>query len=142
LAGNWAKLKSTLMEGEVPHILKQLILFNTSRERGCKYCTEAHGIFANSMSQMIRTNEYFKVTENLDSPLIPESYRSAIRIVTKAALYPEQITDEDFQKLYDAGFDEQEVQELMAQADLANMLNTIAHLSGIKIDSEFLEAHE
>ena len=40
----------------------------------------------------------------------------------------------------DAGFDEEEVQELMAQADLVNMLNTIADISGIKIDNELLEA--
>ena len=33
LAGNWAKLKSTLMQGGVPNVLKQLIIFNASRER-------------------------------------------------------------------------------------------------------------
>lgn len=35
-----------------------------------------------------------------------------------------------------------EVQELMAQADLVNMLNTIADVSGIKIDNELLETPE
>lgn len=140
LAGNWAKLKSTLMEGDVPNVLKQLIIYNASKEKGCKYCAEAHGVFADSMSKMISDNENFKVTENLDSTLIPESYRTAIKVVTKAALHPAQINDADFKKLYDAGFDEQEVQELMAQADLVNMLNTIADVSGIKIDNELLEA--
>jgi alkylhydroperoxidase family enzyme len=37
------------------------------------------------------------------------------------------------------GFDQAEIQELMAQADLVNMLNTIADISGIKIDNELLE---
>lgn len=140
LAGNWAKLKSTLMQGEVPNVLKQLIIFNASRERGCKYCTEVHGIFADSMSKMISDNENFKVTENLNSAIIPESYRIAIKVVTKAALASSQITDADFQELHDAGFDRQEIQELMAQADLVNMLNTFAEISGIKLDNELLKA--
>ena len=76
----------------------------------------------------------------IDSSLIPESYRTAIKVVTKAALRPAQITDEDFNLLEEAGFDQEEVQELMAQADLVNMLNTIADISGIKIDNELLEA--
>ena len=140
LAGNWAKLKATLLEGEVPNVLKQLIMYNASKEKGCKYCAEAHGIFADSMSKMISDNENFRVTENLDSPLIPESYRTAIKIVTKAALHPSQVTDADFEKLTSVGFDDQEIQELMAQADLVNMLNTMADVSQIKIDNELIEA--
>lgn len=140
LEGNWAKLKSTLMMGEVPNVLKQLIIYNVSREKGCDYCAHAHGIFADSMSQMINDNENYRVTEDLDSTLIPESYRTAIKVVTKAALHPAQVTEEDFSLLEEAGFDELEIQELMAQADLVNMLNTIADISGIKIDNELLEA--
>lgn len=139
LAGNWAKLKTTLVQGEIPNVLKQLILYNASKERECEYCTETHGMFADSMSNMINDNENFRVTEDLDSQLIPESYRIAIKVVTKAALYPSQIEDADFQKLQDAGFDTEEIQELMAQADLVNMLNTMADVSGVKIDKE-LEA--
>ncbi|MEH6408418.1 MAG: carboxymuconolactone decarboxylase family protein [Leeuwenhoekiella sp.] len=140
LEGNWAKLKSTLMMGEVPNVLKQLIIYNVSREKGCDYCAEAHGIFADSMSKMINDNENFRVTEDLDSTLIPESYRTAIKVVTKAALHPEQVSDKDFALLGVAGFDDDEIHELMSQADLVNMLNTIADISGIKIDNELLEA--
>jgi AhpD family alkylhydroperoxidase len=140
LSGNWSKLKSTLIEGEVPNILKQLIIYNVSKIRGCEYCAKAHGIFANSMSRMINEDDNFKVTENLDSPLLPNSYKKAIRLVTKAALQTETITDEDFEELEAEGFTPAEIQELMAQADLVNMLNTIATISGIKVDNELLEA--
>ncbi|MCC9135478.1 carboxymuconolactone decarboxylase family protein [Pontibacter silvestris] len=139
LRGNWAKLKSTLVEGQVPNILKQLIIYNVSKERGCDYCAKAHGIFADSMSGLISDEENFKVTENLDSPSLPNSYKVAINLVTKAAITTTAVTDEDFQQLAEAGFTEEEVQELMAQADLVNMLNTIATISGIKVDNELLE---
>jgi len=139
LKGNWGKLKNTLMEGEVPNVLKQLIIYNVSKERGCNYCSHAHGIFADSMSAMISEEDGFKATESLNSPSMPVSYRTAVNVVTKAALDHKNISDEDFQELENAGFSKQEIQELMAQADLVNMLNTIADVSGIKIDNELLE---
>lgn len=139
LKGNWGKLKSTLIEGDVPNVLKQLIIYNVSKERGCEYCAHAHGIFADSMSAMISEDPEFKATENIDAPSMPVSYRTAVEVVTKAALNHSQITDADFTKLKDAGFSNLEIQELMAQADLVNMLNTIADISGIKIDNELLE---
>ncbi len=139
LQGNWGKLKNTLMEGEVPNVLKQLIIYNVSKERGCNYCSHAHGIFADSMSAMISEEDGFKATESLNSPSMPVSYRTAVNVVTKAALNHKEISDEDFQELENAGFSKPEIQELMAQADLVNMLNTIADVSGIKIDNELLE---
>ena len=142
LRGNWSKLKNTLMEGQVPNVLKQLIIYNVSKERGCNYCSHAHGIFADSMSSMISKDEGFRATQNLHSPSMPVSYRTAVQIVTKAALNHADISDEDFETLEEAGFTSKEIQELMAQADLVNMLNTIADVSGIKIDNELLETPE
>jgi AhpD family alkylhydroperoxidase len=139
LEGNWTKLKSTLLEGKVPNILKQLIIYNVSHDRGCDYCAHAHGVFADSMSSLLSPDKDFRVTDDLDSPVLPDSYKTAIRIVTKAAINTEEITDEDFDKLAADGFTEAEIQELMAQADLVNMLNTIATISGIKVDNELLE---
>mgnify|MGYP005829052647 CR=1 FL=1 len=142
LEGNWSKLKNTLMKGNVPNVLKQLIIYNVSKSRGCNYCSHAHGIFADSMSSMISEEEGFKATENIDSPSMPASYKKAINIVTKAALQHSEVSDEDFAELEKIGFSNTEIQELMAQADLVNMLNTIADVSGIKIDNELLETPE
>jgi AhpD family alkylhydroperoxidase len=139
LEGNWIKLKKTLLEGKVPNILKQLIIYNVSQKRGCDYCAHAHGVFADSMSGLLSSDKNFKVTDDLDSPVLPDSYKTAISVVTKAALETSELMDDDFAKLEEAGFTEEEIQELMAQADLVNMLNTIATISGIKVDNELLE---
>lgn len=140
LEGNWAKLKSTLLCGKVPNILKQLIIYNVSKLRGCDYCSHAHGVFADSMSGLISSDGSFRVTDDLESPVLPDSYKTAIRVVTKAAIDTKELTDEDFEDLSRDGFTDEEIQELMAQADLVNMLNTIATISGIKVDNELLEA--
>lgn len=137
LRGNWAKLRATLIQGSVPNIIKQLIIYNVSAQRGCQYCAKAHAVFADTMGKSFGEN--FIITRNLDSDLIPLSYRTAVNVVSRAALNSASVTATDFQTLFAAGFDEQEIQELMAQADLVNMLNTIADISGIRIDNELLE---
>ena len=139
LEGNWIKLKNTLMKGNVPNVLKQMIILNVSKSRGCSYCAYAHGVFADSMRTLISDKEDFRPSKNLDSPVIPKSYRTAIKVVTKAALHPQQLNGQDFDELSSAGFDTAEIRELMAQADLVNMLNTLADVSGIGIDKELLQ---
>lgn len=137
LRGNWAKLRSTLIMGDVPNLIKQLIIYNVSATRGCEYCARAHAVFANMMGKSF--GEDFVITDNLDSDLIPLSYRTAVQVVTKAALHSTSVGPADFEQLASVGFDEREIQELMAQADLVNMLNTIADVSGIRIDNELVE---
>lgn len=140
LRGNWAKLKSTMLIGKVPFILKQLIIYNISKSKGCLYCTQAHGIIADSLSKSITGDDRIKLTENLQSDHIPASYKVALKVVTRAALHPSTIHDADFEELRDEGFSNEEIQELMSLADLTNMLNTLADISGIRIDNELMEA--
>ena len=140
LNGNWEKLKSVLLRGNIPMVLKQLIIYNISQKKGCDYCTQAHGIMANSMSSAISDEQGFVLTENMNSGHIPSSYKSAIDIVTNAAINPSEVTEKDFEELKDEGFSDDEIQELFAHADLVNMLNTVADISGIKLDNELMEA--
>tara|TARA_B100001109_G_scaffold254720_1_gene255275 strand:+ start:4682 stop:5242 length:561 start_codon:yes stop_codon:yes gene_type:complete len=140
LRGNWEKLKSVMLRGSIPMILKQLIIYNISKERGCEYCAQAHGVMADSMSSALNDNPDFRVTENMDSTSIPPSYKAAIRIITNSALNPASTSEDDFEALQDEGFSDDEIQELFAHADLVNMLNTVADISGIKLDNELMEA--
>ena len=139
LRGNWEKLRNTMLRGKVPFVLKQLIIYNISNLKGCDYCAQAHGIIADSLGKSLTGKEDIKLTENLASSYIPSSYRKAIEVVTRCALAPRSTSDDDFDELRDEGFSLEEVQELMALADLTNMVNTIADISGIHIDNELME---
>lgn len=139
LRGNWEKLRATMLRGNIPFLLKQLIIHNISSLKGCEYCTHAHGVMANSLAPTLISDSEIRITENLDSDLIPNSYRVAINIVTRCALNPGLTTDDDFAELEEEGYTPEEIQELMALADLTNMVNTIAEISGIKIDNELVE---
>ncbi|MGB5850463.1 MAG: hypothetical protein WBH40_18380, partial [Ignavibacteriaceae bacterium] len=39
----WSMAKHTMIEGEIPSLLKQLILFKISINSGNEYCTALHG---------------------------------------------------------------------------------------------------
>lgn len=140
LRGNWEKLRATMLKGNVPFILKQLIIYNISNLKGCKYCTHAHGVIANSMSNLLTGRDDIRITDDMNSEYIPTAYKTAIRIVTELALAPREATTSDFEDLYDGGFSSLEIQELLALADLTNMVNTLAEISGIQIDNELMEA--
>ena len=140
LRGNWEKLRATMLAGNVPFVLKQLIIYNISTIKGCKYCSHAHGVFANGMSEILTGSNDIKLTENIESDYIPSAYKTAIEIVTSLALTPREATEDDYENLYDEGFSDLDIQELLSLADLTNMVNTIADISGIHIDNELMEA--
>lgn len=139
LAGNWAKVKSTLIEGKIPLLIKLLIIYNVSTKRNCIYSAEVHGVFANMIGKELSPDDEFLITENMDGDQVPHSYKVAIDVVSEVALKNGQVNPAHFDKLVSAGFDEEEILELFAQADLVNMLNTLANVSGVKVDAEIVE---
>lgn len=141
LRGNWEKVKGTLVEGTIPPLLKQLILYKVSKERNCRYCTFVHKSSADRLGRdQIQEDGDFAISENITNQYLPTSFTTAIRIVSKCALDPGATTDEDFEELYEEGFSVAEVQELMAQADMVNLFNTMSDVSGIPIDQELMNA--
>ncbi len=140
LRGNWEKLKTTMLLGDVPFVLKQLIIYTISKSKGCTYCAHAHGLIADSLSNTLTQEAGVKLTDNLEAAFIPSSYKTAIRIISRCALNPRGTAASDFEELRDEGFSDLEIQELFSLADLTNMINTIADISGIRIDNELMEA--
>jgi len=139
LRGNWTKLRCTMLLGKIPFILKQLIIYNISKLKGSEYCMYTHGVIANSMSKALTDREDIKLTEHMESDFIPASYKTAIKVVTRCALNPKLTNEADFEELRDEGYSMDEIQELLALADLTNMLNSLADISGIHIDNELME---
>lgn len=139
LKGNWEKIKATLFSGEIPLVLKQMILLSTSRAKGCEYCIAVHTHALSTLSAELGHGNDIDFSQNLDNPLIPSSYRVAVKVVTRIALDPLKTSSADFEELADEGFSNSEIQELIAQADLANFVNTFAEISGLPLDKEIAE---
>jgi len=124
----WSMLRYTLLEGDVPALLKQLILFRISVEYGNTYCASLHGRTVLRMDPTITYDELIAMSDggNMD---IPASYRVAIEIVTQMALRSKTVEAEVFEEqLRDEGFSEQEIDELIAVAGFGVLLNTMTDI--------------
>jgi alkylhydroperoxidase family enzyme len=136
----WVMTKNTLLEGEIPSLLKQLILFKISIKSGNHYCTALHGNAALHLDPTLGYDDLIDMSEGKASAKLPASFRVAIDIVTKAALQPKSMADEDFDfedQLRDEGFSEREIDELMAQAYYSVMMNTFIDSCDIPRDNPF-----
>lgn len=140
LEANWAKVEATLLSGTLPRLLKELIIYNVAREQRCTYCSFMHEKMADLAAPAAELGGAFRVADGLDSSALPSSYKTAIRVVTRLALAPLETRDEDIEELRDEGFSNGEIQELVAQADLALVFITVAEIFGLEIDSELMSA--
>lgn len=126
----WSMIRYTLLEGNVPGLLKQLILFRISVEYGNTYCASLHGRTVLRMDPTITYDELIAMSDggNID---IPASYAVAIDIITRMALHPKTVAAGNFdfeEQLRDEGFLEQEIDELISVAGFGVLLNTMTDI--------------
>lgn len=133
----WSMLRYTLFEGDVPALLKQLILFRVSVEYGNTYCATLHGRTVLRIDPTITYDELMAMSEGINLN-IPASYEVAIELVTQMALFPKTVAAEDFnfeEQLRDEGFSDQEIDELISVAGFGVLLNAMTDIVHIPAEA-------
>lgn len=124
----WSMLKYILLQGEIPALLKELILFRISIKAGNQYCTSLHAHAACSIEPSLSYEDLLALSEGQASAKLPTSFQVALDTISKAALEPKSIADEKFDlegQLLDAGFSDEEIDELLALGFMSVMLNQL-----------------
>jgi alkylhydroperoxidase family enzyme len=137
LSALWAMLRYTLLEGDVPALLKQLILFRISVEYGNTYCASFHGRTVLRLDPTISYEELTSMSTKMNMDL-PASYGVAIELITQMALRPKTVNDDDFDfedQLRDEGFSEPEIDELISVAGFGVLLNTVTDIIHIPTEA-------
>lgn len=140
LNGVWSMVKLAHVEGEVPALLKELILFRISVEAGNRYCESLHGHAALDLDPSLTYDDLISLTEGEARSNLPASFQSAIDIVSRAALQPKTVADENFdfeEELRDEGFSEAEIDELLAQGYFGVMMNMLTDAYDVQPDQPF-----
>jgi alkylhydroperoxidase family enzyme len=135
----WSIVKGTLVEGEIPALLKQLILFKISVVAGNEFCTSLHGHDALNLDSTLSYEDLMALANGTCTKL-PVSFQVAIELVAKAALEPKNIADDEFdfeEQLRDEGFSESEIDELLAQGMLGVLLNMMTDTYDIPAQQPF-----
>ena len=135
LETTWDTVERILVkEGEVPRTLKELMFSAISRANSCAYCEAAHLAFCKVLGVDKTTRDH--VIEDLES-LRPVRNREIIRFAIKAGSLPSQLEEADYQKLWDEGITDAELQEIIAMTSFATYANIIADSLKITVDDEF-----
>lgn len=130
-------LRGVLQDGELPYILKELVIFIVSVTNGSPYCSAAHSHSILATSRSLSFNDLIALAQDLDSVQLPEASRAAMKFAKKMATDPNIITDEDFAKLTDAGFEDQHIAEILSVIALAIMFNNITIAMQLPLDEGY-----
>jgi alkylhydroperoxidase family enzyme len=113
----WTMVKEVVVAGDIPALLKQLILFKISITVGNRYCTALHGHAALNLDPTLTYDDLIALSEGTCKASLPPSFPVAIDIVVRASLDSKscEASDYDFEEqLRDEGFSESEIDELLA----------------------------
>jgi len=136
----WTMVKQTVVEGEIPALLKQLILFRISTVAGNKYCTALHGHAALNLDPTLTYDDLVALSGGSCTANLPSSFPIAIDIVSRASLRPKSVEDPawDFEEqLRDEGFSEPEIDELLAVGFFSIMMNMLTDAYDVPWESPF-----
>jgi len=136
----WSMLKGTVIEGEIPALLKQLILFNISLTAGNQYCTALHGHAALNLDPTLTYDDLVALSGGTCSANLPPSFPVAIDIISRASLHPKSVEDADWdfeEQLRDEGFSESEIDELLAVGFFSVMMNMLTDTYDVPWESPF-----
>lgn len=136
----WTMLKETVIAGEIPALLKQLILFKVSINAGNKYCTALHGHAALNLDPTLTYEDLEALSGGACSASLPPSFPVAIEIVARASLDPKSVEDPDWDfedQLRDEGFSDREIDELLAVGFFSVLMNMLTDTYDVPWESPF-----
>jgi len=136
----WSMLKETVIEGEIPALLKQLILFKVSINAGNEYCTALHGHAALNLDPTLTYDDLVALSGGACTASLPPSFPVAIEIISRASLEPKSVADPDWNfedQLRDEGFSESEIDELLAVGFFSVMMNMLTDTYDVPWESPF-----
>jgi alkylhydroperoxidase family enzyme len=136
----WSMLRETVIEGEIPALLKQWILFKVYIVAGNEYCTSLHGHAALNLDPTLTYDDLVALSGGACTANLPPSFPVAIDIVSRASLDPKSVGDPnwDFEdQLRDEGFSESEIDELLAVGFFSVMMNMLTDSYDVPWESPF-----
>lgn len=120
LQANWNRTKNILGEGNVPIQDKEAIATRVSKVNGCHFCLEIHKGNLEKLGVEQRQIEAIEVGEVKDPKL-----NFLLSFVATATKEPEQLSNEDFEKLKGFGYSEEDILEILTVMEMYTGYNKI-----------------
>ena len=120
----WNLFKLLIAKGQLPPSVTQLILLTISARANCAYCEQAHRRALESMG--IDSATIDQCLKDPANARVPELHAKIIQFALKAARSPNDITDDEVEKLRHDGLTDGELAETAILVATTRFLNTIA----------------
>lgn len=132
--GMWCMLKSVLVEGNLPPLLQELILFTVAYHRSAPYCLDLHASNVLRMTDTLDYQDLRQIACNESQGIIPDSYHAALKVAIKLATSTCRLEKTDFDNLLAAGFDQIQCMEVNTLVSAALYFNTYTFASDLPIE--------
>lgn len=113
-------VKSLYQPSELDIELKKLLALMTSSASGCQYC-QAHTAFG-ALNNGVSQQKVEAIWEYQSNNLFSEAEKEALDVARNAALVPNAVTDEQFQRLK-THFSDEQIVEIVGVISLFGFLN-------------------
>lgn len=132
------QMHDSLMDRQTPGLSKadrEMIVVATSAQNDCLYCVIAHGAIARIRAK----NPYIadQLATDWRKADVDERMKVVLEVAVTLAVRPAEITDEDQQRLRDAGLSDEDVADVGGIVAFFAMSNRLAHWSGLQPNAEF-----
>ena len=132
LNGTWSLTRNLMLEGELPAIVKQMIVVTVSVQNSCNYCKCVHGHVLGRLGVSEEIIE--SCIGDPDLKAVQQPHRAILKFARKIAASPAEVGQSDLEPLISQGVSEPEIMEIIALAAYCNFINAWADLSQISVD--------
>lgn len=133
LEANWKKFRATILQGDLPRTLKEMIGVAIPQANQSEYALRVHlhGLSALGMSEEVLQT----LVADFDACPLPEREKAVIRFGLLAATQPRSLMPEHFQELREMGLDDSEIFEIIATSNLFTQVNQYTDAIALEIDA-------
>lgn len=132
LAGTWSLTRNLMLEGELPPIVKQMIVVTISVQNNCNYCKCVHGHVLSALGVSEQIIE--SCISDPELTAVQQPHRAILEFALKISARPAEVDKQDYDLLLEQGISQQEILEIIALSAYCNFINTWADLSQIPVD--------
>ncbi len=129
LQANWNRTKNILGQGNIPIEVKEAIATRVSTVNGCHFCLAIHKQNLETLGVCLADIEAIE-----NGTVSDEKLNFVLQFVATATKNPAEISDEDFQKLKDFGYTEEDILEMLTVMEMYTGYNKIIVALGLQLD--------
>ena len=122
-------------EGTLSKAEKEMIIVSTSAANNCLYCVVAHGAILRIRSKNAIISDQLAV--DFEMADISEREKAMLRFAHKVSFHAQDISEEDFEPLYDHDFTDDDIWTIGSLAAFFALSNRLAGMTHLRPNREF-----